>query len=554
MKKRIFGSIFTVAMIVFLASTALIFGFLYKHFAEQEIEQLEIQTELAAQGMELGKENFFDDLNIGNYRITWVDESGEVLFDNVSDSLTMENHGERQEIKEAFETGSGESIRYSDTLMEKTIYCAKKLSDGTVIRLSVAHSSLLVIVLGMLGPLILVFAIAIAISYALASRLSQAIVEPLNKLDLDEPLSNAGYDELSPLLKRIDSQQYELKQRGEELVHKQEEFDAVTKSMNEGLVLLNNKGTILSINSAARGYLGTDKGCIGKKLIEVNRDPKLQEMLSNALEGNKTRHVFELSESKFEFAVNPVRSEEGVTGAVLLIFDVTDKENSEAIRREFTANVSHELKTPLHSISGYAELMSNGLVQQDDMSGFAGKIYSEAQRLICLVEDIIKLSRLDEGAEDMKREQLELLSMAESVKKSLEAEAKQANVEIIVDGTQAMIIGIHQLVNGIIYNLCDNAIKYNRPGGKVFLEIKEDGNSSVLTVKDTGIGIPPEHQNRIFERFYRVDKSHSKEVGGTGLGLSIVKHAAKVHNASIELHSVVNEGTKITVRFYKNFT
>ncbi len=554
MKKRIFGSIFTVAMVVFLASISLIFGFLYKHFASLEIEQLEIQTDLAAQGMELGGEGFLDNLDIGNYRITWIDDSGKVLYDNMSDSQSMENHGERQEIKEAFKTGEGKSIRYSDTLMEKTIYSAKRLSDGTVIRLSVAHSSLLVIILGMLGPLVLIFAIAIVLSSLLASRLSQAVVQPLNELNLDKPLSNVGYNELSPLLKRIDSQQHELKQQGDELVHKQEEFDAVTKSMNEGLVLLNNKGTILSINSAARGYLGTDKGCIGKNLIEINRNQKLQEMLYNALEGSKTRHVFELAESKFEFAVNPVKSEEGVTGAVLLIFDVTDKENSEAIRREFTANVSHELKTPLHSISGYAELMSNGLVQQDDMGKFAGKIYSEAQRLICLVEDIIKLSRLDEGAEDMKREKLELLSMAESVKKSLETEAEQADVEIVVEGTTAEITGIHQLVKGIIFNLCDNAIKYNRQGGKVFVEIKDEDNGAVIVVKDTGIGIPPEHQNRIFERFYRVDKSHSKEVGGTGLGLSIVKHAVKVHNASVDLQSVVGEGTKITVRFYKNFT
>ncbi|MGN0165386.1 MAG: ATP-binding protein [Lachnospiraceae bacterium] len=551
MTKRIFRSICTVALIVFLSSVILIMGVLYTYFSDIQKSQLKMQTNLAAQGVEAGGMDYFKGLSTDEYRITWIDSDGTVLFDSRKDSAEMENHLEREEISEALKNGYGESTRYSKTLMERQLYAAEKLGDGTVIRLSISQRTVLTLLLSMIQPILIVFLIAIILSLCLASGLSRKIVQPLNELNLESPLSNEGYDELAPLLKRIDLQQRELKAQEMELLRKQEEFNAVTGNMNEGLILLNNKGNILSINPAAGRILDADTSCIGKNLLTVNRNIKIQELLKKAFEGSKAEEVIELVEGMYQFDANPVYANENVSGAVLLLFDVTEKENAEAMRREFTANVSHELKTPLHSISGYAELMCNGLVKAGDVGTFAAKIYNEAQRMICLVEDIIRLSRLDEGAENMKREQIELLELAESTKISLEEEARSANIDITISGTPVVITGIRQLVSGIIYNLCDNAIKYNREGGKVFLDVCSEENMAVLTVKDTGIGISPEHQNRIFERFYRVDKSHSKEVGGTGLGLSIVKHAARIHNAKIELNSTVGVGTTIKVFFPK---
>lgn len=549
MTKRIFRSICTVALIVFAASLILIMGVLYSYFSQVQKSQLKMQTNLAAQGVNREGLEYFDGLSTENYRITWIAADGAVLYDSKTVPSEMENHLEREEIVEAMQNGYGESARYSVTLMERSLYSAKLLNDGSVLRLSISQNTVLTLLLGMAQPICIVFIIAVVLSMVLASRLSKKVVRPLNELNLDEPLSNEGYEELNPLLKRIDSQQRELKRQDAELRHKKEEFDAVTKSMNEGLVLLNEKGTILSINPSAMRLLGTDSGCVRKNLLEVNRNIKIQEMLKTAFHGENAEAVIELAEGTYQFDVNPAYEDGAVSGAVLLIFDVTEKEKAEEMRREFTANVSHELKTPLHSISGYAELMKNGMVREADTVRFAEKIYTEAQRMICLVEDIIRLSRLDEGGEDMKREEVELLSLAEGVKKSLEAEAAQAQVEVIVCGEPVVISGIPQLLNGIVYNLCDNAIKYNKLGGQVLVDICSGESGATVTVKDTGIGISPEHQNRIFERFYRVDKSHSKEVGGTGLGLSIVKHAAKIHNAEIRLQSVAGQGTEISITF-----
>ncbi len=549
MTKRIFRAICIVALVVYFASLVLFMGVLYSYFSGVWKKQLKVQTGLASQGVEAEGAKFFDGLDTGNYRITWIASDGEVLFDTDKNSTEMENHMEREEVKKAFEDGYGESSRYSSTLTERSLYAAQKLNDGTVVRVSVAQRSVLTLMLGMTQPVLIVFILAVALSLALASRISKNIVKPLNEINLDEPLSNEGYDEISPLLKRIDSQQKELKIQSAELARRREEFEAVTKSMNEGLVLLNRKGTVISLNRAAGEFLNTDEGCIGQNILVVNRSRRIQEILSKALEGSREEAIAEFPAGIYQFDASPVYSDGEVSGAVLLIFDVTEKEKSEAMRREFTANVSHELKTPLHSISGYAELIVNGIAKDGDIKAFSAKIYNEAQRMILLVEDIIRLSRLDEGAEDMRREAVELLAAAEEVKRSLQPEAENAGIEVSVIGESAVINGIRQLINGIIFNLCDNAIKYNRPNGTVVIEVKSGDSEAAVTVKDTGIGIPPEHQGRIFERFYRVDKSHSKEVGGTGLGLSIVKHAAKIHNARIELKSALGEGTEITVYF-----
>ena len=464
----------------------------------------------------------------------------------------MENHFEREEVKEALSEGYGASSRYSSTLTQRYLYGAKRLPDGTVIRLSVTQNSLLILTLGMLQPIMIIFVIAIILSAFLASRLSKKIVKPLNELNLDKPLDNNGYDELSPLFRRIDTQQKEISRQSEELKQRQNELEVMTSAMSEGIILLNNRGIVLSINKAAAKLFGTDCFCIGEDIVSINRSLELAQLLNKAKNGEHSERVVELGCGQYQMMASPVISNNIVSGIVLLILDVTEKEKAEQLRREFTANVSHELKTPLHTISGSAELLVNGMVKSEDIPIFLKRIYSEAQRMIQLVEDIIRLSHLDEGAEDMKWDMVDLYAVAEETINSLADEAESNGIKFELYGATVLINGIRQLLQEITYNLCDNAIKYNRKGGLVSVEIKNENEFAILTITDTGIGIPAEHQERIFERFYRVDKSHSKEIGGTGLGLSIVKHAAKLHNAEIELHSIVNKGTEITIKFPKN--
>ena len=377
-------------------------------------------------------------------------------------------------------------------------------------------------------------------------------MKPLNELNLDDPLSNEGYDELAMLLGRIAAQQRQIKKQEEKLKQKQNEFEAVTRGMAEGIVLLDGKSIILSINPAAMRLFGTNSFCVGKYLLAVNRSLELQELLQKAGDGKHTEMVMELAGGTYQLDASPVFSDGLVSGVVLLMLDVTEKEKAEQIRREFTANVSHELKTPLHTISGSAELMAKGMVKEADIPMFSEQIYTEAQRMIRLVEDIIKLSHLDEGIGDMKKEEIDLYALASETVQSILPEAKAAGIQVDISGKPAVIYGIRQQLQGIIFNLLDNAIKYNRKGGSVSVVAKEEEKGVLLSVADTGIGISMEHQERIFERFYRVDKSHSKEIGGTGLGLSIVKHAAKLHDAEIEVDSVVDGGTTIKIHFPKN--
>ena len=552
MTRRIFRTVFFVAVSVFLASVALFMTVLYDYFSAVGQNQLKMQTELAAQGVQHEGSGYFEALETKNYRITWIGTDGKVLYDSASDADEMENHFEREEVKEALAEGYGQSARYSSTLTERYLYSAKRLPDGTVIRMSVTQNSLLVLTLGMLQPIFVIFAVVIVLSVILASRLSKKIVKPLNELNLDEPLNNENYDELSPLLRRIDSQQKEIKRQKRKLERKQSEFDAVIKEMSEGIVLLNSKGVILALNRAAAELLEADTFDAGKDILTVNRRPELTELLRKAQSGEHSEAVMDFKSGIYQLSASPVVSDGKVIGTVLLMFDATEKERNEQIRREFTANVSHELKTPLHAILGSAELMTNGMVKAEDIPAFSGRIYTETQRMIRLVEDIIKLSHLDEGAGDMKREETDLLCIADSVVQSLKPEAEISGVTIELGGEKSVIQGIPQLLESIVYNLCDNAIKYNRRGGSVSVEVKNENEFAVLTVADTGIGIPAEHQQRIFERFYRVDKSHSKEIGGTGLGLSIVKHAARLHGAEIDLKSVVDAGTTVTMNFPKN--
>ena len=551
MTKRIFRSICLVALAVLVATVALIMGVLYGYFTDMQHDQLKMQTELAAQGVNNEGLDFFQDMNMKDYRITLIQPDGTVIYDSQVQSGDMENHLEREEVQEALSSGYGESERYSATLMETSLYSAIQLDDGSILRMSISQSSILTLLLGALQPIIVIIVIAVILSLFLASRLSKKIVKPLNELDLDDPLSNEGYDELSPLLLRVYNQQKQLKKQAAALQKSQDEFAAATASMSEGLILLNDKCTILSINKAATVLLDTDQHCVGQNILTVNRDLELQDVLSKALNGEQNEIILDLHDGHYQISASPVISDSTVSGIALLIFDVTEKENAEQMRREFTANVSHELRTPLHSISGYAELLKNGMVKTGDIRPIASKIYGEAQRMVQLVEDIINLSHLDEGAEDMLREKVDMFEIVKATVQSLEPEAESADVSINMTGEQAVITGVPQLLGGIVYNLCDNAIKYNHKGGRVSISLKSSPNEVILTVSDNGIGIPAEDQNRIFERFYRVDKSHSKEIGGTGLGLSIVKHSAKIHNAKISLESTVGKGTTITVRFPK---
>ncbi|MBQ8620821.1 MAG: PAS domain-containing sensor histidine kinase [Oscillospiraceae bacterium] len=545
MTKRIFHAICAVALAVLLACSVVIIGALYPYFTDVQRDQLKTQTALAAQAVTAEGIDYLNTLGEIDTRVTWIGSDGTVLFDSHSQSDSMQNHLERQEVIDALATGYGESIRFSDTLMEQSVYIAQRLSDGSVLRLSVAQNSAMTLALGMAQNIAIVILIVLAISLLLAQRLSQVIVQPLNELNLNDPAANEGYEEITPLLRRIESQQRQLRAIEVELKRKQREFDAVTNNMEEGLVLLSDQSIVLTMNPAAARLIGLSRPFVGISFHTIAQIPAIEAVIAQALEGQRAEGEFEMRGNSYQVEADPVKS----GGAALLILDVTQKRQAENQRREFTANVSHELKTPLHAISGYAELLKSGLVQPQDVQGFAGKIFTEAQRLIRLVEDILRLSRLDEGAAEIRREPVDLFVLAQEAVNHVSPTAQKAGVEIHLQGDSAIVNGIPQQLAGIVTNLCTNAIKYNRPGGRVDVGISKTCQGVTLTVADTGIGIAPEHQERIFERFYRVDKSHSKAVGGTGLGLSIVKHAALIHNAKIDLQSQVDVGTTVRVIF-----
>ena len=549
MTKRIFRSIFLVALAVLLVCTVLIMSILYGYFNDEQHAQLRAQTDLAAQAVDALGETYLSQVRTDGYRLTWIAADGTVLYDTDANAGRMENHLNREEVQEALRSGYGSSEHYSDTLMTRMLYAAEVLSDGTIIRVSAEQQSMVSFIVRMLVPLIVMLAAAALLSGLLASRLSRRIVKPLNELDLDHPLENDTYEEIAPLLGRIEHQHREIENQMAQLQQKQDEFSAVTSSMSEGLALLNAGGVVLSINQSAARLLGTDQSAVGRDILTVNRSLTVQDLLLKAQSGEHAEATLPDGDSEYQLVASPVLSGGQVSGVVLLIFDITEKSRAEQLRREFSANVSHELKTPLHSISGCAEIIKNGLVKEKDLPQFIDQIYNEAQRLITLVDDIIRLSSLDEGAEDVPREPVNLLSAARDVTDRLSAYAAQQQVTVSCSGDEAVIQAIPRLVGEIVYNLCDNGIKYNVPGGRVDVTVAQKPHESVLQVRDTGIGIPKEHQNRVFERFYRVDKSHSKEIGGTGLGLSIVKHAALALGGTVELDSAPGKGTVVTVHF-----
>ena len=549
MTKRIYKAICAAALGVFVVTMLLIMGVLYNYFSSVQQRQLRSQTALAVQGAEQLGMDYFDGLSDEDVRITWVAANGDVLYDSASDSDVMENHLQREEIQSALATGFGESARYSSTMLKQYLYCAQKLSDGTVLRLSVSHNSVWVLLLGMLQPILIVIAVAAVLSFLLASRLSKRIVDPMNKLNLDEPLENEGYDELSPLLRRIYSQQQHLKEQQATLTRKQNELEAIVGHLEEGMILLDKSCKVITANQAALRLLDARASNIaGLDLLMLSRNLALAEAVQEAMDGRSATRKTELHGKTIQIQAAAVGQQDEMSGVAVVLFDITQSEQAEQRRREFTANVSHELKTPLQSISGYSELLMRGMARQEDIQPFAQRIYGETQRLIQLVQDIINLSQLDEGS-SYQWQQASLFAIAAEVTGSLEHFAEEKQVRLTLEGSGTMLRGVPELLRGIVYNLTDNAIKYNRPGGSVTVTVSRQKDEAVLTVNDTGIGIPEGEQDRIFERFYRVDKSRSKEVGGTGLGLSIVKHAAFLHKAAIDITSQLGAGTTIQVRF-----
>lgn len=546
MTKKIFKSILIVAGTVLLASIVIIMGCLYEYFSNIQKDKLADELDIAASAVELYGTDYLKTISSDRYRITWIQADGKVIYDTQAGADSMENHADRQEVKQALAEGEGSSSRYSDTLMEKTSYYARLLDDGSVLRVSTTYATAGLLVLGMLQPILVVLIAALVLSGILARRISKRIVEPMNSIDLDRPLENDTYEELSPLLNRINQQHKEIEMQMRYLKQRTDEFTQITESMKEGLILLDNKGNVLSINEAAQNILETDSDCIGQSFLSIERSRNINNAIQSAFEEGHSEIYAQYGSREYQVDISRIESGGETVGAVLLAFDITEQQNAQRNRREFTANVSHELKTPLQGIIGSAELIENGMVKHEDMPRFTGHIRKEASRLVTLIEDIIRLSQLDEGRQ-MPSEQVDLFELAGEVKSVLEGACEAKNINMKLMGEHVFVDGVKRLLYEIIYNLCDNAVKYNNEGGIADIDISSDEKNAYITVRDSGIGIPQDQQERVFERFYRVDKSHSKESGGTGLGLSIVKHAVSYHNGTVSMKSEPGNGTEIRV-------
>ena len=550
MAKKIFRSTMAVGLWVLLLSAALFLGMLYQYFTDRFTQELESETWLVARGVESMGLDYLDGLRTDN-RITWVAQDGTVLYDNEADAAAMENHADREEIQEALFGIQGTARRESATLSQLTIYVAHRLDDGSVIRLAGSQSTVVHLLMAMAPPIVLILIVTLIFAAALSSRLTKRLVRPILELDLERPEDSEVYDELSPLLTRIRRQNDTIRAQMDQLRQQKQEFTALTENMSEGFLLLDAKGRVLSYNTGVLRLLGAAAPAEEASVLTLDRSDVFQQLVEQVLDGRRSQVRMERAGRILQLLGDPVLRDGETAGAVLVLLDVTEREQAEQMRREFTANVSHELKTPLTSISGMAEIMKDGLVKQEDVRGFAADIYQESQRLIRLVEDILHLSRLDEGGGGLERQEIDLLDLARTVEDRLQSTAKQHQVELELTGDHAAVQGLPSVVEEMVYNLCDNAIKYNRPGGKASVQVEDGADAVTVTVSDTGIGIPPEDRERVFERFYRVDKSHSKAIGGTGLGLSIVKHGAALHNAQVELDSAPGKGTTVRLRFPK---
>ncbi len=548
MKKRIFRAIFTVALVVLLASLGIATSFLYDYFNDSQVRQLTAELSLVAETVnEVGVE-YFEKFDSTVFRFTVVDADGAVLYDTEANAFEMENHSEREEIVEAFREGKGSSARYSSTLTKKTFYESVLLESGDVLRISVSQLTVGGLIFGMLPAIIAIILIAAVVALVLSQGMAKKVTEPLLHLDLEHPADNNTYEELTPILTKLHKQHKQIKSQMESLRRKSDEFEQIVSSMSEGLVLLDEHGMVLSINAAARKIFDLKDEQIGGDFLLIDRTSRMNRAIWNALEGNRSEYNEQRNGNEYQFNISPIVSEGKVLGAVILGFDITERAFAERNRREFTANVTHELKTPLQSVIGSAELLESGLVKPEDIGRFVGNIRKEATRLVNLINDIIRLSQLDESHEPA-TETVDLGEVAGDVVEILNASAAERNVKVEIKGEPGTVFGVRRYIYEIVYNLCDNAIRYNVDGGTVQIEFGKESEHEVMTVKDTGIGIAAEHQSRIFERFYRVDKSHSKDTGGTGLGLSIVKHAVQYHNGKVTLVSEPGKGTCIKVVF-----
>lgn len=551
MTKRIFAGIILVSLATMLACVVLVMGVMYGYLGDKVDEEMQNEAILVETAININGPEYLeniDDQNIQS-RITLISENGDVLFDSDANSDIMSNHLEREEVKEAIENGEGYAVRHSSTMAEDTRYYAVRMDDGNILRISSSHYSKMALIMDTFWMILIIVAVLIALGALISARITKAIIKPINDIDLDSPDIEKNYVEILPLLHRIHQQNNRINNQMENLKKQQNEFKIITENMAEGLIIIDKDMEILTYNSSALRMLEAEAAGKSETVLKLNRSEAFRKAVTESLAGNHLRTTLNLKESICEIIANPVYDNGKVTGAILIILDVTEKEKREALRREFTSNVSHELKTPLTSIYGVSDMLSSGLVKPEDVKNFAGTIKEESARLISLIEDIIKLSQLDEDTVPDEKEAIDVLGVAEEVARRLESRAKEEDVKLTVEGSSVCIMGVAYILDEIIYNLCENAVKYNKKGGTVDVSVRRDGEYCLLTVKDTGIGIPKSDLKRVFERFYRVDKSHSKATGGTGLGLSIVKHAVSYLDGELEIDSTENVGTQIDIRF-----
>lgn len=551
MTKKIFKSIMFVCALVLAVGLAAVMGILYSNFDGQMRKELSKEAAYLTYGVEQQGVDYLKNIKDKSARITYIDQDGTVLFDNEADVSEMKNHSDRTEFQKAEKYGAGESSRYSDTLSEKTIYYALRLKDGTVLRVSGTQDSVLALVENLIFPLCGLLCLMLILSGIMASAISKRIVKPINELDLESPKENQIYEELSPLLSKIHRQNREIQNQLELAKQQQEEFALITENMQEGLIVIDKYTMILSANSSAWNLFHMDRVRQGESVYCLDREEEFRHAIEQVLSGEHTELVLKLNGSDIQLIANPVIRDKKTEGAVVLLVNVTEKLERESLRREFSANVSHELKTPLTSISGFAEIMQSGLVKCEDIPQFAGRIYKESQRLLQLVEDVIQISQLDEEKTSYTWEPVDVYQVCKNAFESLKEKAKRLNVHLYICGEYMKMEAVRTLLEEAVYNVCDNAIKYNRNDGSVSVFLTQTAQEIQIVVKDTGVGIPKEDQDRVFERFYRVDKSHSKEIGGTGLGLSIVKHAVGALKGSVILRSEEGNGTEICMKFPK---
>ena len=551
MTKKILTGVIGVSLVIMLVCVGLVMGIMYDYMGQKIDEQMADEAILAEEAWLAGGQDFLDSMEQRpdiKSRITVISSDGKVLYDSMADSTKMENHLEREEVKEALTDGIGKASRTSYTLEEDTRYYAKKTADGNVIRISTSHYSQLGLLLDTFGMIIITVSVLIVLSVFISYRVARAIVKPINDIDLDNPDISENYEELGPLLHRIHQQNIKIKGQMENLRRSREEFSIITENMSEGLIIIDKDAEILTYNRSAAHMLRSSGGRTEGSVLKLNRSEPFRKAVNKALSGKNATTYLDEGNSVYEIIANPASDKDEVTGAIIIIMDVTEKERGETLRREFTSNVSHELKTPLTSIYGVSDMLASGLVKPEDVAGFAGTIKEEASRLISLIDDIIKLSRLDESTGPQQMETIDVFETARDAVNRLSVKAQSANVELSLSGEPSEIVGVQHILDEIIYNVCENAIKYNRPGGFVRISVRNDDDESLITVSDSGIGIPKADRERVFERFYRVDKSHSKEIGGTGLGLSIVKHGVMYLGGRVELKSEEGKGTVVTVR------